>query len=77
MKCVILSVLVALFSTSCQSVKTEVAETRSTIHERNFQIWLKNNDPTIRQMSKRNTTLVCPQDNGHMPDQSPMVFKVD
>mgnify|MGYP003965647151 CR=1 FL=1 len=77
MKCVILSGLVAVLSTSCQSVKTEVTETRSTIHERNFQIWLKNNDPSDKRIAQKKDALTCPQDDGHMTDQSPMMFEVD
>jgi hypothetical protein len=77
MKCVILSVLVALLSTSCQSTKTEVAKPRSTIHERNFQIWLKNNDPSVTRIAKKKDALICPQDDGHMTDQSHMMFEVD
>lgn len=77
MKCVILSVLVALLSTSCQSTMTEVAKPRSTIHERNFQIWLKNNDPSVTRIAKKKDALICPQDDGHMTDQSHMMFEVD
>jgi hypothetical protein len=77
MKCVILSALVALLSTSCQSTKTEVVKPRLTIHERNFQIWLKNNDPTDKRITQKKDALVCPQDDGHMTGQSPMMFEVD
>jgi len=77
MKCIILSVLVALLSTSCQSVKTEVVEPRLSIHERNFQIWLKNNDPSDKRIVQKKDALVCPQDDGHMTDQSAMLFEVD
>ena len=74
MKCVILSVLAALLSTSCQSVKTDVVEPRLSIRERNFQIWLKTNDQTARSVTRKNAPLVCPQDDGH---QQPMMFEVD
>ena len=77
MKCVILSVLVALLSTSCQSTKTEVVKPRSSTHERNFQIWLKNNDSLDKRIAKKKDDLVCPQDNGHMMDHSHLMFEVD
>ena len=77
MKCVILSVLVALLSTSCQSVKTEVVEPRLSIRERNFQIWLKTNDPSAWQTDKKKVALVCPGDDGHNAQRSAMLFEVD
>lgn len=77
MKYVILGVLVSLLSTSCQSTKTEVVKPRSSTHERNFQIWLKNNDPSDKRIAKKKDALVCPQDNGHMMDQSHLMIEVD
>lgn len=77
MKCVILSVLVALLSTSCQSTKTEVVKPSLSIHERNFQIWLKNNDPSDKRIAKKKDALVCPQDDGHMTDHSSVMFNID
>jgi len=77
MKYVILSVLVSLLSTSCQSTKTEVVKPSLSIHERNFQIWLKNNDPMDKRIAKKKDDLVCPQDNGHMTDHSSVMFNID
>jgi hypothetical protein len=77
MKYVILSVLVSLLSTSCQSTKTEVVKPSLSIHERNFQIWLKNNDPSDKRIAKKKDALVCPQDDGHMTDHSSVMFNID
>jgi hypothetical protein len=77
MKYAIISVLIALATTSCQSTRNDIKEPRLTIHERNFQIWLKNNEPSDKRIAKKTDALVCPQDDGHMTDQSQMMFEVD
>ncbi len=65
MKYIILSLLVGIMSTSCQSTKPEVVH-RSATHERNFQIWLRNNDPSATNLTKKKDDLICPQSLGHM-----------
>jgi len=77
MKCVILSVLVALLSTSCQSVKTEVVKPKMTRHEHNLQVWLKNNNLNDKTDDKKKVALVCPGDDGHNAQRSAMMFEVD
>ena len=77
MKCVILSVLVALLSTSCQSVKTEVVKPKMTRHEHNLQVWLESNGPDAWQKDKKKVALVCPGDDGHNAQRSAMLFEVD
>jgi len=74
MKLTLLGVTAALLLSSCQSTKLEpyigtppdttgLAQSR-TIHERNFQIWLKNQSE-IKGLTAFNNTVPCPDAMGH------------
>ena len=77
MKYAILSVLIALATTSCQSTRNDVNEPRLTRHEHNLQVWLESNGPNAWQNDKKKVAVVCPGDDGHNAQRSAMLFEVD
>lgn len=79
MKLTLLGATAALLLSSCQSTKLEpyigtppdttglaqfLPKQSSTIHERNFQIWLKN-QTAVKGLTAFNSTGPCPDAMGH------------